>query len=101
MNPKAEQAAKNQLISEIQLRYEALTDGLLIEGDRLESIKALPLGYLEQLLRELNEADPEKTKADNLASGIVVKIIHEHKAACRAAEEQRDRGMPASTSMGL
>ena len=89
---RAEDAAKSQIIdARIQRRYELLAGGRLLEGDRLERIRRLPLDEVRRLADDLDRTSPGHPSP----STIVEKALFEHDEACRA----RDRGALDATGV--
>ncbi|HEV3446373.1 MAG TPA: hypothetical protein VG099_17145, partial [Gemmataceae bacterium] len=79
----AEHAERSQVIDgRIQLRYEALTGGLL-QGRRLNRVWELPLDYLLRLADELDRASPAPATYDQWPSSIVQRVISKFDEDCR------------------
>jgi hypothetical protein len=85
---EAEREQKNQIIDgRIQARYEQLSGGYSIEGEKLARIRALPLDYLQKLAEKLEHAKPGSTVYSQRASYIIDSVLSEYSVACWANEQ--------------
>jgi hypothetical protein len=103
MNPNAaERAEKYQLIEgRIQVRYEQLSGGYLMEGEKLDRVRALPLDYLRKLAEKLDSAMPGSTIYNQRPAFIVESVISEYSVALLANEQANmdANGSTASVDM--
>ena len=85
---EAEREKKNQIIDRrIQARYEQLSGGYSIEGEKLTRIRALPLDYLQKLADKLDHAKPGSTVYNQRPSYIIDAVLSEYSVACWAVEQ--------------
>jgi len=81
-------AEKVQIIdSRIQVRYEQLSGGYSIEGEKLTRIRTLPLDYLQKLADKLDHAKPGSTIYNQRPSYIIDSVLSEYSVACWADEQ--------------
>jgi len=97
---ESERGQKNQIIDgRIQVRYEQLSGGYSIEGEKLARIRALPLDYLRKLANKLDFARPGTTVYSQRPAYIVESVLSEYSVACWADEKTNldANGQPQST----
>jgi hypothetical protein len=85
---EAECELKNQIIDgRIQVRYEQLSGGFSIEGEKLARVRALPLDYLKKLADKLDLARTGSAVYSQRPIFIVESIISEYSVACWADKQ--------------
>ena len=83
----------------IQVRYEQLSGGYSIEGEKLSRIRTLPLDYLQKLAEKLDHAKPGSTIYNQRPSFIIDSVLSEYSVACWADEKEHENASEATASM--